>query len=133
MVLTTLVVLGRTIADAFYARVPGAQLQNISGIGEVYTLPCDVELNVTFKFGGIDFPIHPLDTSISTLNKVDALGNPFCIGAFQPIIASAQTTTYDLILGMAFCECDRSACGVAVLTDALMKNSAKCIHACQLW
>lgn len=70
----------------------------------MYTLPCDVELNVTFKLGGVDFPIHPLDTSISTLNKVDSLGNPFCIGAFQPIIASAQSSTYDLILGMAFRE-----------------------------
>lgn len=101
----TLASLGRVVADAFYARVPGAQLQNLSGIGEVYTLPCDVELNVTFKFAGVEFPIHPLDTSISTLNKVDSLGNPFCIGAFQPIISTAQASSYDMILGMAFCKC----------------------------
>lgn len=84
--------------------MPGALYQNISGIGEVYTLPCDVELNVTFKFGGVEYPVHPLDTSISTLKKKDALGNTFCIGSFQPIISTAQASTYDMILGMSFCE-----------------------------
>ena len=92
----------RAVADAFYARVPGAQLTNYSGLGEVYTLPCDVELNVTFKFANVSYPIHPLDTSLSSLGKTDALGNPVCVGAFQPIQAGAESSTYDMILGMAF-------------------------------
>jgi hypothetical protein len=52
----------RSISDAFYSRVPGAAFKNVSGLGEVWTLPCNAEVNVTFKIGGVDYPIHPLDT-----------------------------------------------------------------------
>jgi hypothetical protein len=75
---------------------------NYTGLGEVYTLPCNVELNVTFKFANVSYPIHPLDTSLSQLQKTDALGNPVCVGAFQPIQSGAESDTYDMILGMAF-------------------------------
>lgn len=92
----------KAVADAFYGRVPGAQLVNYTGLGEVYTLPCDVELNVTFKFNNVSYPIHPLDTSLSSLGKTDAQGNQVCVGAFQPIQAGAESSTYDMILGMAF-------------------------------
>lgn len=92
----------KAVADAFYARVPGAQLVNYTGLGEVYTLPCDVELNVTFKLGNVSYPIHPLDTSLSSLGKTDAMGNPVCVGSFQPILPGAEASTYDMILGMAF-------------------------------
>ena len=68
-------------------------------------MPCDVELNVTFKFANVSYPIHPLDASLSSLGKADKLGNPVCVGSFQPIQASAQSDTYDMILGMAFCTC----------------------------
>lgn len=93
----------RAVADAFYGRVPNATLANVTGLGEVYTLPCDVELNVTFKFGNVSYPIHPLDTSMD-LSETDALGNKICIGSFQPILDDAVSSTYDMILGMAFCE-----------------------------
>ncbi len=93
----------RAVSDAFYGRVPGAQLANISGFGEVYTLPCSVELNVTFKFANVSYPIHPLDTSLGGLGQVDSAGNPVCIGAFQAIQSGAQAPSYDMILGMAFC------------------------------
>lgn len=91
----------KAVADAFYARVPSAQLSNITGFGEVYTLPCDVELNVTFKFANVSYPVHALDTSLD-INKLDALGNPTCLGAFQPIMPNAESSTFDMILGMAF-------------------------------
>ncbi|KAI0081265.1 acid protease [Panus rudis PR-1116 ss-1] len=92
------------VADAFYARVPGAKLQNITrgNVGEIYVLPCDVELNVTFKFGGVSFPIHPLDTSFDDLHITDNLGNTMCLGGFQPIAPGAQSSSYDMILGMTF-------------------------------
>ena len=83
--------------------MPGAQLTNNSEFGEVYTLPCDVELNVTFKFANISYPIHPLDTSLD-VGATDSLGNAVCIGAFQPTLPGAESSTFDGILGMAFCE-----------------------------
>ncbi|KAI0785667.1 acid protease [Abortiporus biennis] len=89
------------VADAIYSRVPNATFKNITGnIGGVWTIPCTVELNVTFKFANVSFPIHPLDTSLSQFNEVDELGNPICLGAFQPI--QQPSSTYDAILGMAF-------------------------------
>lgn len=94
----------RAMADAFYGRVPGAQYTNVSGVGEIYTLPCETELNITFVFGGVKIPIHPLDTVTDILDKTDALGNSVCLGAFQPIMPSAQSNSFDMLLGMSFCE-----------------------------
>lgn len=93
----------RAVADAFYGRVPGAVFTNVTGLGEVYTLPCDVELNVTFKFANVSYPIHPLDTSLD-LGTTNSSGDPVCVGAFQPIAPGAQSNSYDMILGMAFRE-----------------------------
>jgi len=91
----------KSIADAFYARVPGAQLTNVTGFGSIYTLPCNVELNVTFKFSNISYHIHPLDTSLQ-VGPPDSSGNPTCLGSFQPIMPGAESSTFDMILGMAF-------------------------------
>lgn len=94
----------RSVADAIYDRIPGAQFQNLTNPGAVWTLPCTAEVNITFKFSNISFPIHPLDTNFGELNLVDDSGDPMCIGAFQPITTGASSN-YDMILGMAFCEC----------------------------
>ncbi|KAJ3483030.1 hypothetical protein NLI96_g6584 [Meripilus lineatus] len=90
----------RALADAIYGRVQGAQYNEHSG---VWTVPCGQEVNLTFKFGGIEYPIHPLDTSSSDFNMVDATGTPVCVGTFQPITSAFSLLgEYDIILGMAF-------------------------------
>lgn len=89
------------VSNAIYSRVPGANFTNMKNVGNVWTLPCDVELNVTFKFEGVSFPINPLDTNLGTLTTKDANGDTVCAGAFQPI-TSAASPDYDMILGMAF-------------------------------
>ncbi|OJA17757.1 hypothetical protein AZE42_04865 [Rhizopogon vesiculosus] len=86
------------VAEALYGNVPGASLTNIAGIGEAWSLPCDQELNATFLFAGIEFPIHPLDLNFD-------IGNGQCAGAFQPFSfddASGGIVMYDMVLGMAF-------------------------------
>ncbi|EIW59384.1 acid protease [Trametes versicolor FP-101664 SS1] len=89
------------VAEAFYANVPGAQLVNVASLdGQIWQLPCDKEVNVTFKFAGVSYPMHPLDTNID-LNMTDGKGNPICFGAFQPLQAP-DGATYDMIFGMAF-------------------------------
>lgn len=90
----------KAMADAFYGRVPGATLQNFTGVGNIYVVPCDVELNVSFKFGNVSYPIHALDTVDDDLNRRDELGNPICMGAFQPILQ--ESSNYDAIFGMNF-------------------------------
>lgn len=68
----------RAVSDAIYGRVQGAEwnVQN-----SIWTIPCDQLLNLTFKFGGISFPIHPLDVSSSDFDMVDPSGNTVCAGA----------------------------------------------------
>ncbi|KAI0341939.1 acid protease [Trametopsis cervina] len=89
------------IADSIYARIPGAVFQNVTGFGQAYTLPCSAEVNVTFLFHNISFPIHPLDATLE-LNREDDLGSPLCVGTFQPSLPTASASTFDMILGMAF-------------------------------
>ena len=65
-------------------------------------MPCDVELNVTLNFGGVSYPIHPLDTVMNDITgPSDSNGSPSCVGAFQP---SNSSNPYDILLGMTFCE-----------------------------
>ncbi|KAI0093260.1 acid protease [Irpex rosettiformis] len=91
----------KSIADAIYARVPGAEFKNVTGFGQTYTLPCDVELNITFKFHNVSYPVHPLDTTLD-IGRKDSSGNSVCIGAFQPIMPGAESPTFDAIFGMGF-------------------------------
>ena len=90
----------RDMADAIYGRVQGAEYNEES---EVWTVPCDQLINLSFKFGGVDYPIHPLDVSSSDFNMVNSVGDPGCIGTFQPITSAFSLLgEYDIILGMAF-------------------------------
>ncbi|OCH88666.1 acid protease [Obba rivulosa] len=89
------------VAEAFYGNVPGAKLMNYEQLdGPIWQLPCAIEVNVTFQFGGVSYPINPLDTTID-LNATDSDGNHVCFGAFQPQDA-ALSPNYDIIFGMAF-------------------------------
>ncbi|KAI1794122.1 acid protease [Ganoderma leucocontextum] len=89
------------IAAAIYSRVPGAKLTTIDASpSPVWTVPCDFELNVTFKFGGVAYPVHPLDTVMQDImGPVNDQGSAFCVGAFQPTNVS---NPYDILLGMTF-------------------------------
>lgn len=87
----------RQISDAIYGRIPGATYGDVGrGAGQTWMFPCDVEVNITFVIGGVQYPIHPLDASLNW----SANGTDFCIGAFQPRVTS--DANYDVILGMAF-------------------------------
>ncbi|KAI0647782.1 acid protease [Trametes meyenii] len=90
----------RKMADAIYGRVQGAEYNEAN---EVWTVPCDQYIPLTFKFGGVEYPIHPLDVSSGDFNMVNSLGNPVCLGTFQPITSAFSLLgEYDIILGMAF-------------------------------
>ena len=91
----------RAMSDMIYGRVQGAQYNEDVG---VWTVPCGQLLNLSFMFGGVEYPIHPLDLVSSDFNMIDATGNPVCVGTFQPITSAFSLLgEYDIILGMAFC------------------------------
>ncbi|RDB14602.1 Pepsin A [Hypsizygus marmoreus] len=95
-------------AAAIYGRFFGSELVNIASIGPIWIVPCRQEVNITFRFGGKRYPIHPLDATIhpktvgiSTI--LNSQGQESCIGAFQPIsYDTGDSPNYDMVLGMAF-------------------------------
>lgn len=75
------------VAAAFYSRVPGAQLNTSASY---WTIPCDYELNVSFSFGGVEYPIHPLDMSVPYDIANQTLPNGTCMGTvrYSPFVLS---------------------------------------------
>lgn len=72
------------VAQALYGDIPGAVLTNISNLGEIWTLPCDQEVNATFLFGGVEFPVHPLDLNFDEVDLQEN-GPTVCVGAVNVI------------------------------------------------
>lgn len=74
----------REVSHAIYSGVPGASLEFVDGLGQIWLIPCDAEINIAFKIGGQTYPVHPLDT-----NSDDALTNPdgqTCLGAVRLVL-----------------------------------------------
>ncbi|KAG8214530.1 aspartic peptidase domain-containing protein [Butyriboletus roseoflavus] len=90
----------RSVSDAIYGRVQGAEWSTSS---QAWLVPCGQLINLTFNFGGISYPVHPLDVSSSDFGVSFSNGNPACLGTFQPISSAFSLLgEYDMILGMAF-------------------------------
>ncbi|EIN04256.1 acid protease [Punctularia strigosozonata HHB-11173 SS5] len=89
----------RKVSDAIYGRVQGAKYDTDN---EWWTIPCDQYLNISFKFGGVTYPIHPLDLNSDSSDLRAGATN--CVGPFQPIGSGAFSIIgdYDMILGMGF-------------------------------
>jgi hypothetical protein len=74
------------VSNAIYSGVPGASLQFVDGLGLIWLIPCDAEIDIAFKIGGQTYPVHPLDT-----NSDDALVNPdgqTCVGAVRMVFVA---------------------------------------------
>ncbi|KAI0052261.1 acid protease [Auriscalpium vulgare] len=84
-----------SVAESFYSGIEGAQFDSVSNF---WIIPCTAEVNVAFKFGGVSYPIHPLDMS-SEIDDPSYAGS--CIGQFQPITFNGDPDL-DMILGMSF-------------------------------
>ncbi|EJD00455.1 acid protease [Fomitiporia mediterranea MF3/22] len=97
----------REISDAIYGRVPGAVFvtQDGSESPGYWRVPCDYELNVTFSFGGVKYPIAPLDLTMPEQGDSSEKLTT-CMSTFQQIPPSVADHTrfggIDAILGMAF-------------------------------
>lgn len=57
------------MADAIYSRFYGSEFRQVPGIGGAWVLPCEQEVNITFRFGGKAYPIHPLDMSMYVIRS----------------------------------------------------------------
>lgn len=68
----------RKMSDAIYGRVQGASYSTTDGI---WYVPCAQYLNMSFAFGGVTFPIHPLDIVSNDI----ASSNGLCRGAVSAL------------------------------------------------
>ena len=89
---TSLAQIPQSYAEVIYGAVPGAQFVRSSGI---YILPCDTRLNVSFVFGGIEYPVHPIDTVTAT---TDFNGGVVCFSGFT----IGESNSEDFLLGDSF-------------------------------
>ena len=80
----TLTQVPRYVSDAIYGRVPGAAFDEKS---QFWTVPCDSLINVSLMFGGVEIPIHPMDTVMSEFSYKDASGKTACIGSVSSSLA----------------------------------------------
>ncbi|PAV20460.1 NADP+-dependent D-mannitol dehydrogenase [Pyrrhoderma noxium] len=91
---TSLSQIPQSYAAAIYGNVPGAQLYASSGI---YVIPCDTKINVSFVFGGIEYPVHPIDTVTATS---DGLGGVICFSGFP--FSDGFSNSEDFLIGDSF-------------------------------
>jgi hypothetical protein len=91
----------RKVSDAIYGRVQGASYSTTDGI---WYVPCTQYLTMSFVFGGVTFPIHPLDIVSDDLTSptglcrgpVSALRRLLCaIVAFLMSIFAVVPTHFD--------------------------------------
>lgn len=136
------------VAEGFYSKIEGAKLENVTGLGEAWTLDCDKEVNITFKIGGKTYPIHPLDAIIDPVDISASLSSGRCIGSvskttqslvsisltsqqFMPIPDPTADPDVDMILGMAVCECLSFSHYRNPLTHRCL--SKEHVPVCELW
>jgi len=96
-----------SVAEAMFRDVPGAALANTTLRAvpdQFWSIPCNAQLNVSFTFGGVEYPIHPLDLNSDTISVWRPATNYTCYGAFlpQPGTIGYSYGNVDMTLGSAF-------------------------------
>ncbi|KAJ7473379.1 aspartic peptidase domain-containing protein [Mycena latifolia] len=94
------------VRDAIYSAVPGAVLAKNSSIPnskfsedkDVWIVPCTTAVNLTTKFGGQEFPIHPLDiTDLTVIHDRTGTNYTVCVGSITnggPILGHGFDALY---------------------------------------
>ncbi|KAF5325311.1 hypothetical protein D9619_009569 [Psilocybe cf. subviscida] len=88
------------LMDAIYSKVPGA-IQYTDGTAHIWILPCNTTTNVELVFGGVRYPIHPLD--LSTFSDPISINGQDMITCVSTINgADNWSTDFDISLGDTF-------------------------------
>ncbi|KAJ7183832.1 aspartic peptidase domain-containing protein [Mycena filopes] len=98
-----------SVAEGIYGQIDGAELVDSPAFGSraVWFVPCSQEVNISLKFGGNAYPVHPLDATLDPAlvglpPRNDSRGSS-CVGLFQPFsFDTGSSPTYDIIFGMPF-------------------------------
>jgi hypothetical protein len=114
-----------------YASLPGARLTNVTLLGEMWSVPCTTEVNVSLSFGGVRYPVHPLDISAPLALLTGDPSQEGCVGLWRSIDKAPTNllvNALDMIFGAAFRESSIFGGVFRHLTD----RSEKRIHSYQL-
>ncbi|TDL23431.1 acid protease [Rickenella mellea] len=88
----------KEVADGIYGKVPGSVFAALGDNG-IWTYPCDYELNVSLKLGGISYPVHSLDLGM----PLPELDSNTCLATFQQRPGNfLDFADVDMILGAVF-------------------------------
>ncbi|KAK7046867.1 Six-hairpin glycosidase [Favolaschia claudopus] len=108
---TTNIMMPAAQVRAIYSSIPGAVLSPDSQIPltkfsttyDVWVVPCNASVEVVATFGGVDFPIHPLDvTDMQIVTSPDGRRNyTMCIGTFTDVGTIVQGAS-DALFGDTF-------------------------------
>ncbi|KAL4241207.1 peptidase A1 family protein [Abortiporus biennis] len=82
------------VVTGIYGSVQGAKYD--SSIGQ-WIIPCDAEIDIALQFGGIAYPMHPLDVAPASLTDPTQ-----CVGSFIPQSVAVGAGQFDWLLGDAF-------------------------------
>ncbi|KAI1796364.1 aspartic peptidase domain-containing protein [Ganoderma leucocontextum] len=90
--------------DAIYGSIPGALYDELS---QVWLVPCNGSTNLTFVFGGQQFPVHPLDLTFPVVVTLPVNGQDTnltaCINTYQYLTLDPNSFQgFDIVLGDAF-------------------------------
>ncbi|BGO94820.1 hypothetical protein NBRC10512_005360 [Rhodotorula toruloides] len=93
---TTLIGMPTAQAEQIYAQIPNSQQINLQGQSGYYSFPCTQKVDVSFKFGGVDYPIQENQFNAGA---VDSRGQ-YCLGAVFAL--ETQSSSISFIVGDAF-------------------------------
>lgn len=96
---TTLIGVPTDMAAAIYAQIPGSSKvpSSVMGQGGYYQYPCDTNVDVKLKFGGVEYGISNTDMNFGTFTD----DGKTCIGAFFGQDVSPRSPV-QWIVGAAF-------------------------------
>ncbi|TDL20329.1 acid protease [Rickenella mellea] len=92
-----LAVIPKMYLDAIYGNVPGAQFSTSLS---AYTVPCDTAIDLSFVFGGISYPIHPIDAVVGVVDPTQ--GGIVCFSGFVTAGNLGLDSSADVLLGVSF-------------------------------
>ncbi|PSR71030.1 hypothetical protein PHLCEN_2v13078 [Hermanssonia centrifuga] len=82
--------------DFIYSSIDGAMFNQTSGLWQV---PCECTTNLSFEFGNMSIPIHPLDITTVASNGNETI----CNNAYRAIdLPPGAVTGFDFIMGDSF-------------------------------
>jgi hypothetical protein len=86
----------RAAVDFIYSGIPGAWFNETRGL---WNVPCNATTELSFEFGGVSYPVHPMDITVVSTNGNETV----CYNSYRPFnLPLSPENGIDFILGDSF-------------------------------